>query len=397
MHVSAFQRTQRDLWLTRLFYLASLGGTGFIAPFLNLYFVRLGLSGTQIGVVAAAGSIAAMIAAPLWASASRDRPNGRFILQLSLVLNALGYLWLGQQAAFLGIAIVILIRGLAGAGISPLSDSLALSVTGALKSGFGTVRVWASIGWVVAVLSGGWLIERAGFRVAFSGVALIIALGALILFPISPQHFCRPRSARSGASRLREVIAGIWRNPAMMGVAAMMIVIGLGNSGVAQFETVYLSKLGAREGLIGVAGMVSAVVEVPCMLWADSLARRYGAYRLLSIAMLMNAALRTAILLAPSVLSIMAERAIGGISFSFYVVALTGFMGEQTQPQETGTVLALYTVTLANLINIIGSPLAGAAYDAVGTRWLYGVALAGYLVGWACLRAGAHLQRPTAA
>ena len=77
--VTTEQLRQRDLWLTRLYYFVCLGGTGFIAPFLNLFYVRVGLSGTDIGVVAAIGCcVAAPSEAPHWpqrVTLPRFQPN----------------------------------------------------------------------------------------------------------------------------------------------------------------------------------------------------------------------------------------------------------------------------------------------------------------------------------
>ncbi len=386
MHHLPFAHARRDLWLTRLYYFFFLGGTGFIGPFLNLFYLRVGLSGTDIGVVAAIGSAIALMAAPLWTTQIRRWGNPRRMLQISLLLTAFVYLWLGSQTLFLGIMLVTVVRFLVGSGISPLSDSVALSVTGSTRSGFGSVRVWASMGWIVAVLTSGWLIEQTGFGAAFGGVCLVTLLGAALLFPVDLAHFAGPVKAEQPAGGMGTVLQNLMRHRAMLGVAVMLTIVGMANSGVAQFETIYLSSLGARDSLLGVAGMASAVVEVPCMFWADRLVRRRGAHPILLSAMWMTALVRVLVLLAPSIFTIMAERAIGGIAFSFYTVALIGFIGEQTRPGETGTVLALYTVTLANLVGIVSAPLAGAAYDAFGARWLYAVAVVGYALGWFVLR-----------
>ncbi len=386
MHHLQLARGERDLWLTRLYYCFYLGGSGFVVPFLNLFYVRVGLTGTDIGVVAAVGSAIALMAAPLWTTQIQRWGNPRGTLQLSLLLTAAIYLWLGSQTLFLGITLVTVVRFLVASGIAPLSDSIALSVTGSTRAGFGSVRVWGSLGWIVAVLMSGWLIEQTGFSAAFGGVFVVTVLSAALLFPVDLAHFAGPYQSRQPAAGMSVVLRNLMRNRPMMGVALMLTIIGLANSGVAQFETVYLSSLGARDSLLGVAGMASAVVEVPCMFWADRLVRRRGAHPVLLSAMWMTALVRAMVLVVPSVVTIMAERAIGGIAFSFYVVALTGFIGEQTRPQETGTVLALYTVTLANLIGIVSAPLAGIAYDTFGARWLYVVAVAGYGLGWLVLR-----------
>ncbi len=381
----AQQNARRDLWLARLYYWLFLGGGGFILPFLNLFYVRVGLTGTDIGLVAAVASLIGLVTAPVWASESRKRENPRGLLQLALLLTAISYLGLGFQAAFWGIVLLTAARALVSSGVSPLSDALTLSVTKGSKVGFGSVRVWASAGWIVSALVSGWLIERTGFGTAFAGIFLLTCAGALILFPVAPHHFSRVKPGQK-AIGLKTILRRLQHNPTMVALALTVGLTGLMNNGVLQFETVYLNQLGAKEALLGVAGVMSACVEIPCMLWADRLVRKRGARPIFLMALLLNVALRIVILLVPSIPTIMIVRAIGGISFSFYTVALIGFISEQCEPQETGTVLAVYTVTLVNLISIIAAPLAGAAYDAWGPRYLYAFAAVGYAIGWSILR-----------
>jgi PPP family 3-phenylpropionic acid transporter len=381
---SALRR--RDLKFTRLYYFVSYGGVGFISPFLNIFYVRLGLSGTQIGWNAAVAGLITLVAAPVWASRSERWLNPRTMLQIALLLAALGYFLLIWQSVFWGIVAVTVFRSLVGAGLSPLSDGLALAVTRANRTGFGSVRVWASMGWVVTVLFSGWVIQQTGLRSGLAGACIMTAVGVVVVLGIRPQNFSSQSTEGQKTTPLRTLIRGLLRNPGMVGLALMLITVGSANNGVAQFETVYLDTLGAKESVIGVAGMLSAVVEIPCMLLADRLISRKGAYHLLLIAMLMSATLRGLVFLVPAVLTILVERAIGGVAFSFYTVALIRFIGQQTYPQETRTVLALYTVTLASLIGIVAPPFAGAAYDRFGARWLYPIAVVGYLLGWLILQ-----------
>jgi MFS transporter, PPP family, 3-phenylpropionic acid transporter len=376
---------RRDLWLMRAFYFSALGGVGFISPFLNLFFTRQGLTGTQIGFITSAGSIIAMVVAPLWTSESTRRNLLRQALQLSLVLSAASYLLLGLQRVFLWILVVNILRMLFSAALNPLSDSLAVSVTGATRSGFGSVRVWASFGWSVIVLSSGWLIQQFGMMTAFIGTGVMLCVGFLLLFQVQPALYKAPENGQSGLV-LRDIIHQMIQTPAIIAVGLMMIAIGLGNSGINQFEIVYMSQLGAKEGVLGIAGMVSSVVEIPCMLWSDRLVRKHGARKMLMIAMLSYAVLRTIVFVFPSILTIILERGVGGIAFSFYTVSLVRFLSDHSTAHERGTVMALFTITLANLIAMIATPLSGIAYDHLGAHWLYLVAIVGYLLGWLSLQ-----------
>jgi MFS family permease len=47
--------------------------------------------------------------------------------------------------------------------------------------------------------------------------------------------------------------------------------------------------------------------------------------------------------------------------------------------------LALFSVTIAGLVNIIAAPVSGAIFDLIGARWLYVLSASGYLIGVICL------------
>jgi MFS family permease len=90
---------------------------------------------------------------------------------------------------------------------------------------------------------------------------------------------------------------------------------------------------------------------------------------------------RAAVLLFPAIATIMLVRFIGGVSFSFMTIASVFLISSRTDQNETGTVLALYTVTLSGLVTVLAAPISGALFDAVGARWLYALAATGYAAG----------------
>jgi PPP family 3-phenylpropionic acid transporter len=130
-----------------------------------------------------------------------------------------------------------------------------------------------------------------------------------------------------------------------------------------------------------VAGILSAIVELPFMIYADRFVRRAGAHKVMMIALVMVCFQRAAVLLLPSIVTIMIVRFIGGISFSFYTIAFVGLISSRTNEGETGTVLALYTVTLGGLVSMLAAPTSGLIFDAIGARWLYALAMTGYALG----------------
>ena len=377
--VSKFLRS--DLWFARAYYFTFMGGWGFILPFINLFYVSLGLSGTQIGTIGSVSSIVGLIVSPIIVSEIKKRPQARGILQASLLLAAVAYFLLGQQTSFFPILLIVFLLALVGAAIMPASDAMAVHVSQEAGTGYGSVRVWASAGWILVVPTSGWLIQHTGFEAGFLGVSLMWLTGALITLLIHPRFFISPDFAQKQKSSLRTALRHIVRDHTLLGYAVALLFIGFLNNGVLQFENVFLSQLGASKQLISVAGILSAIVELPFMIYADRYVRRKGGHHVMLLAIIMILFQRAAVWIFPSVVTIMVVRFIGGVSFSFLTIASVFLISSRTDPSQTGTVLAIYTVTLSGLVNVLAAPVSGAIFDAFGSRWLYALAVSGYALG----------------
>jgi PPP family 3-phenylpropionic acid transporter len=386
------KQRNRDLIFARAYYFAFMGGWGFILPFVNLFYVSLGLSGAQIGTVGSVSAIVGLVVSPVIVSEIKKRPQARGILQVSLMLAATGYFLLGQQTVFPAILVIIFFQSLVGAGIMPASDAMAVHVSQEAGTGYGSVRVWASVGWILTVPASGWLIERFGFQAGFLGVSLMWLTGALLTLLIEPRYFVRPQMAGQPRSNLRTAFRQIARDRTLLGYAVALVFIGFLNNGVLQFENVFLSQLGASKVLISFAGILSAIVELPFMVYADRYVRRAGAHRVMLFAITMLLLQRAAVLLFPAIATIMVVRFIGGVSFSFMTIGSVFLISSRTDPNETGTVLAIYTVTLAGLVSMLAAPISGTIFDVIGARWLYALAVLGYGIGFLSM----WLTRPSA-
>ncbi len=382
---------RKDLFFSKAYYFAFMGGWGFILPFLNLFYVSLGLSGTQIGTITSTSSIVGLLFAPIIVNEIKKRPQAKGLLQVALILGALGYFLLGHQTIYLLILVNVFFQALAGSGVMPVSDAMAVAVSRESGSGYGGIRVFASIGWIVTVLASGWLIERFGFIAGFIGVSGMWSLGALMVLFIQPRFFVTQHNVQSPKPNLLTTARRVIKDRTLLGFAVALVFIGFMNSGVLQFENVFLSELGASKRLISIAGILSAVVELPFMIYADRYVRRYGASRVLFIAIIMTMLQRATILIFPSIATIMVTRFIGGTAFSLYTVSYIGLISSRTDQSETGTVLALYTVTLASLVSILAAPVSGAIFDVIGARWLYALSASGYAIGALCV----WLTRPS--
>ena len=78
-------------------------------------------------------------------------------------------------------------------------------------------------------------------------------------------------------------------------------------------------------------------------------------------------------------------RLVLGIQFSFFSVGLVAYINAYSPKTYRATMMALYAMTLRNLMMMVGSPLTGMVYDAAGAYWLYALGLVGSVLGWLVL------------
>ncbi len=380
---------QRNLWTLRLYYFLLIGGGGFLFPFINLFYTRQGLSGTEIGLLSTCASLAALIAAPWWGRRSDLTSHPRRLLQFGLLATSACMLALSQQTVFAWMALIVVLDALLSTGVPPLSDVVALAVTKQSRAGFGSVRLWGSLGWAVTALLGGWLIEQTGLFTMFAGYAISglasIALLALLQLPRWGQHPDRlemPAAAHSW----RATFASLWRDRTLLGLALALSSLWFVLNGVRQFEPVFLAQLGAGETIIGLASTIGAAVELPAMLWVDRLGRRHSSGRLLRISFLLYLAVALSVVIAPTIPVILFSHVIDGVAYSFFVVALVLFIGEVAPDRQVTTLMAIFTVTLPALIRMASGPVSGWVFDARGAYALYVIAVIGSAVGWLIMK-----------
>src|SRR5919108_2118447 len=225
------RRLNTDLIFARAYYFAFLGGWGFILPFLNLFYVSLGLSGAQIGTINSVSAIVGLVVSPVIVSEVKKRPQARAILQASLMLGAIFYFLLGQQTAYLTILVIVFFQALVGAGVIPASDAMAVHVSEEAGTGYGSVRVWASVGWILTVPASGWLIERFGFEAGFLGVSLMWLTGALVTLLIQPRYFISSEIPGQ-RKNLRTALRHIAQDRTLLGYGIAAIFMGFLNNGV---------------------------------------------------------------------------------------------------------------------------------------------------------------------
>lgn len=250
-----------SLHAIRIFYAAYFAAMGLILPFFPVYLDWRGLDVVTIGVMTGLLSAAKVIAPP-WIGHLADRNESshsrKFIVAASLSAGlAIGAMHFVDQVAML--AVVILVFGVLWASILPLTDGLSVSMSEAALADYGRLRVWGSIGFVIASLAGGaWLLGmNVGYFPLWIFVLMLLLAVAAVGFPVyQPMAaFQTDGSERFGRSFLL--------------LLAVSFLMQVSHGAYYGFFSLYLVDIGYTGWQIGAFWVLGVVAEI-VLMWGWS-------------------------------------------------------------------------------------------------------------------------------
>ncbi|MGM0517131.1 MAG: MFS transporter [Pseudomonadota bacterium] len=258
----------------RLGYFAFFLGLGIYLPYFSPYLIEQGFGPDTVGAMLAMVMAAKLVAPPLlgWLV---DH-SGRVIAWLAMAagisaLLAVGLGLLGGiDAGLLGWMALLLAFGFFWQPLLSQMDVAALRLTGPEPQRYPALRAWGSIGFIVASVGLGALIDRVGLGwVPWMMAATLVVLVAVLLRvpePGVPRHDgAVPVSIRA---RLKE--------PAILGFFAGSFLINLSHGVYYAFFSVHLADLGYSATAIGLLWALGVVAEIVLFFLLPGIRNRFA-------------------------------------------------------------------------------------------------------------------------
>ncbi|MDX8406942.1 MAG: MFS transporter [Mariprofundaceae bacterium] len=343
--------TTRSLHYIRWFYAAYFAAMGLILPFFPVYLDGRGLDVTMIGVMTGLLAAAKVIAPPGIGLLLDRRPHRwvqRFIIVASL-LAALAALAIGVSDHLLIMGFLVLLFGVFWAAILPLTDGLSVSVSEAALADYGRLRVWGSVGFIVASLAGGFFLGGSAMQ------ALPVVLSLLMLVTaMAAGGFPELKTQRQSDSRDLPFSAAFYR---LLGVSFIMQV---SHGAYYGFFSLYLAAAGYSGWQIGMYWVLGVLAEI-VLMWRWSRPLQQVAPSLLFAVCLLLAALRwlgTGLTTDPILTSLL--QCLHAASFAAFHVAAIAWVKRLAPEQRHASAQGWYSAAgfgLGSTIGIMGCGL----------------------------------------
>lgn len=340
------------------FYYASLSS---VMPFLTLYYQDLGLSGRQIGSLAALHPLVTMVAAPAWGALADATSQHRRILLAGLALSAISVAAFPLAQTFLGVMLCVFAFAFFSAPLISLIDNSTLQQLGLRRDLYGQQRVWGSYGWGIAGYATGWMMGGQGLPVIFIifpvliGVTLMIALR----FPVS-QSVLGMAFGRG--------LAGLFANRRWLFFLVVVWVTGVGFGMYVNFSLIFMRSIGVSEAQLGLVQAIQIISEIPFLLASGKLMKRYGPRGLLAMGAF-GFSLRTGLMaLAAAPWQALLISFLHGPTFVMVWVAGVEY-ASQIAPRGLGaTAQGMFGGVYSGLGFASGALLGGWLFDSLGVR-----------------------------
>ena len=348
------------------FYFALLGSA---APFLGLYFDHLGFSAARIGELVAIPMLMRCVAPNLWGWLGDATGQRLMIVRLGAVCTLLsfGLIFYGKSYAWL--ALVMALHAFFWHAVLPQFEVITLAHLREQASRYSQIRLWGSIGFIVAVVGLGALFERLGldvYPVAVMAVMVGIVISSIWVPDAVPEQ--RPELDGQG---------GFLRQLCRPGVLAFFVSVGLmqvSHGPYYTFFSIHLEALGYGRSTIGMLWALGVVAEILLFLVMAALLARFSLRQVL-LASFALAAIRWLLLgtLAEHLGVLLVAQLMHAATFGSFHAAAIHFVQRSFGHRQQGQGQALYA-TLAGIGGALGALYSGYSWASLGPLWTFAIA-----------------------
>jgi MFS transporter, PPP family, 3-phenylpropionic acid transporter len=361
-------------------YFFQFAAIGIYITFLNVYYLQVGLSGTQIGVLNMTSSLIGIAAAVMWGYLLDHTGRNRLLIAIGATGGLLIAQFIPLVHRFEIFWLLTAVAGVMFAATFTLVDSTILALLGERREDYGRYRLGGSIGYIITTFTAGTLFDQKGLGLMFPAYGVLMAVFVVftLLLPANPPV---------QKQRARGSVGTLMAQPAWLLFIACTFLVWIATNSAMSFLGVVMKSMGANQQLIGRAMTISAVVELPFMFFSGSLLRRFGAVKLLIVAMFLMTVRFVLLGLMAAPGWAIAINMINGPGYVLLWNSAVTYNNRLAPPGSAGTAQGLFTAS-SSLAGVVSALLTGWLFDQLGTNRIFLAMAVCCLAGFLLFSAG---------
>lgn len=357
------------------FYFAYLGA---YAPFFTLYLLWVGRSAVEIGLLMALPAVARIVAPHLWGWLADVSGRKTPLLRATAAAGVACFLGVFAGSGFHWLFAVLLFASFFLSASLPLVEATTLAHLGGDTGRYGTVRVWGSIGYIVAVVAIGYALDWTS--VDFLPWLILATLAGMLFY-----CWRIPEARTAGHATDALPIWSILARPAVVAMIAACALMAVAHGPYYTFYSIHLIELGYTKAMTGWLRALGVICEIVVFLW---LPRLYAAYTLRAVLIASFALAVVRFLLiawgAQYLALLLFAQALHAASFGSFHAAAIGIVHRLFQGRHLARGQAIYGSFTFGVGGTFGALASGYSWQYLGAGPTFslasGAALAGMLL-----------------
>ncbi|MFO1495458.1 MAG: MFS transporter [Lysobacterales bacterium] len=374
-------------WRLSAFYFAYLGALGAFSPYFAPYLETRGLSAFEISVVMSLWYATRIYAPSLWGSLSARANSPIRWLRAGALATLIGFALFLLPLGYAGVLVVMTLFASFYNAIMPQFEAITFARLGAQRSLYGRIRVWGSVGFVLANVGYGALLQWLGYGWL---IWALIPVYALLVYS-SWQNSDPPQPlAAEPAPGFRDTVMPRLRERALWGLLLAAFANQIAHGPFYVFFSLYLSRNHYQAQQIGGYWAVGVLAEILMFLLVPRLLRWLTPRQVIALSFAIGALRWTATATLPHMAPVLVLAQCGH-AFTFAALHSASMQSiSQLFPGRSGVHgQGLIYGFSSGGGGVIGALMAGALWEFGGGRASFLgaalVSLAGLVIAWKLL------------
>jgi PPP family 3-phenylpropionic acid transporter len=363
------------------FYFATLGA---LVPYWGVYLRSVGFDARQIGELMALLMLSRIVAPFVWGWIADHKGQRMVVVRIAAILAAIAFAGVFVSNSYWWLALVMLVFSFFWNASLPQLEVATLNHLGGEASRYARVRLWGSVGFIVAVVALGAL-----FDIADPWWLLPVLL--VLMFSIWLASLAIPEREMDANVGHAGPFIRVFLRKDVFAFLVTCFLMQASHGPYYTFYTIYLSDHGYSKSLIGGLWALGVIAEIVLFLWLHRVRRQFGLRQLLLASFLLAAGRWLVIGYFPQYLALLiAAQLLHAASFGAFHATAVELVHRFFRGQHQTRGQALYGSVSFGIGGALGSFYAGQTWMTLGPGSTYAIAAAlaaaAWFVGWRWVR-----------
>lgn len=262
-------------WRLSGFYFFHFAFIGAFAPYWSLYLKSLSFSALQIGVLMSLLHVTRIFAPTAWGYLADHTGKRMLIVQLAAITGLVSYCGVFFGESFLWMFAIMMLMSFFWSASLPLIEATTLSHLGKSTARYGSIRSWGSLGFVLAVIGIGYLLDATEIALLL-WVVLGFKLGIVIFSWQIPEAEIASHSTDALS------VQQIFKQPGVLAFFSACLLMAFAHGPYYTFYSIYLVDYGYSKGAIGWLWAIGVICEIGVFFLMPRVMHRFSLKQILA-------------------------------------------------------------------------------------------------------------------